>query len=245
MIAKALLIGGFALSSLALFSSCGGGSSSNGRISTNVVNELQPGTTLHMIGVHYQRHGPAEEVLKMSESYQPETLRTESWTTFDKNGKLSDLRSESKTKDGKVFASSRLEDGQVISDTKGVEDDHRTDLSDLTLETVRARLQEAAESTKSAIAAHPNAPTVTIRGMRTLEIEQSRRPWAFQQGEISPGNYVSTYVYDLHPAEDVRREYVLPDGSYSLRSEWVAIDADGTETIIESWDHLVFEVLAQ
>ena len=227
----------------ALLTSCGGGGSTGGRISTDVINELQPGTTLHMLEIHYQRHGPAEDILKLSESYQPETVRNESRITFDEDGKLKDLRAESRTEDGELLASTRLENGSLVSEPDPLEGGFDTNVSGLTPESLKARLRDALAQTKSAIEAHPDAPKVTIRGMTTLQIEQSRRPWTFAQGEITPGNYVSTYVHDLHPIEQVRRQYVLPDGSYSLRSEWVAIDADGRETIIESWDHLVFEVL--
>lgn len=229
----------------ALFTvACGSdGSSKPANVSLNVLDDLAPGTTLHTVEVHYQRHGPAEGILKLSDSYQPETLRTESWMTFGQDGKLTSGRSESKTKDGKLFASSHLDNDEVVYEGRSGAEERRVILGELTLEDVTARYRDALEKLRSDVAAHPDAPAKTVRGMKVVLIERSRHPWTFPLQDVSSGDFVSTYVYDLKPVEQVRRYYATPEGAYELRNEWVAIGADGTETVIESWDYPTTEVL--
>jgi hypothetical protein len=195
-----------------------------------------------MVDVHYQRHGPAEETLKLSDSYQPETLRNESWFTFGDDGKLSDMHSQSRTKDGKVWSSSHLENGRVVYEGHIVEPYYSPDLHAITVQGVRQRLEGTQASERAVITAHADAPTATIRGVNVLQIETSRRDVSGGR-DVSPGNYVSVYTYDLDPVREIRREYALPDGSHSLRTETVVVDASGTETVVESEDYLAFEVL--
>src|SRR3990170_3622390 len=92
---------------------CGGGSSKTGSVSLDVLKDLQPGTTLHTTSVHFQRHGPAEDILKLSDSYQPEAVYSESWITFDENGNVTSLRGETRAEDGTLYGSSRSDGNDI------------------------------------------------------------------------------------------------------------------------------------
>ena len=224
-----LVLGGLCL---LIATSCSGGSKGT-KVSLDFLNDLQPGTTLHTTSVHFQRHGPADEVLKLSESYQPETVYGETWITFDEDGNVDSVRGETRDEDSQLYGSSRSEgNGIVYENARGEETRISGQLEGMTIETMKAAYVKAQSESLALFSQHPDAPVVKIGAVETRAIETQRRPITRPVQDVAPGNYVSVYMYDLQPVEEIRRSYISPDG-VGLRSEVVVVDADGRETVVE------------
>ena len=232
-----------ALVVIALLSSCGGGSSKPANVSLNVLDDLQPGTTLHVKSTHFQRHGPAEEVLKLSESYQPETVYNETWITFDENGNATAVLAETKGEDRTLYGSTRTDGSDIVYEDAHGKETRRISgqLEGMTVENVRAAYVEAQSESLALLAQHPDAPVVKIESVETRAIETQRRPVTGLAQDVTPGNYVSVYEFDLQPVEEIRRSYISPEG-VGLRSEVVVVDANGTETVVERME-TTYEVI--
>ena len=202
-------------------------------VSPNVLDDLGPGTTLHLTTVHFQRHGPADDVLKLSDSYQPETVYNETWIAFDENGNAASVRAETRGEDGKLYGSSRSDGNDIVyEDARGEEHRISGELDGMTVETVRAAMVNRVNEASAVFAQHPDAPVVKIGAVETRAIETQRRPMTRPMQDVAPGNYVSVYMYDLQPVEEVRRSYISAEG-LELRSEVAVVDATGTETVVE------------
>lgn len=233
-----------AITGLVLTSACGGGGGSGEsfHVSSNILDELQPGTTLHMVQVPYSRHGPAEETLRLHESYQPETLRGETWMAFAENGAVASVRTETRSENGDLFATSHLDGEDVVYEEQG-EEVRRTHIGAFTLDSYRTAIADATHKLQAEVGSHPNAPIATIGGLTAVVLERNRHPYTAPQQDVGPTSYVSVYVYDLQPVEKFSREYALPGGTFTVRDEDVVVGLDGTETVIESWDYTTLEVL--
>lgn len=211
-----------------------------------VLAELGPGTTVHMLNVRYRRYGPAEEIYaRYFPESGPETLTNETWLEFDEDGKLVDVHTESRREDGSVYRRTKFEDGEMIEeDGDGVEVERRPLGFSLggSVEELRQTYRDAIEQGIARLDEYPDAPSVTLHDIEVLVLE-TRREFTRTLSPASASSFSAPYLYDLQPVEEIRRSYVLPDGRWGLRSEIVVIGADGTETVVESTDHLVFEVI--
>jgi len=203
-----------------------------------VLQQLAPGTTLHTVDVVYRRHGH-----DTPPSEGPQTQRSESWATFDGQGLLADWRQETRAVEGTLLGTAGLEGNDLVSyDAAGVERDRIDDFRlGLTVDSLKARIAEATTSSAAALAAQPDAPKTTLAGTSVLVLQDRRqfsRPTAIGEGYSIP------HVADLNPVEEIRRQYVLPGEFRSMKSEVVIIGEDGTETVVESTEHQVLEVIA-
>lgn len=202
-----------------------------------VLQQLAPGTTLHMVDVNYRRHGPDTPAAE-----GPQTRRVESWATFDDQGALVDYRQETRHMDGTLLGTSRLDRDDLVSyDAAGLETTRIPNLRlRLTVDDVKARLAEVITKTAVAIAAQPDAPTTTLGGTSVLVLEERRQ---FSRAPDRGEGYSIPHLADLNALEELRLDYVLPDASHALKSEVVIVGADGTETVVEGREHQVLEVV--
>lgn len=223
---------------------CGG--EDNGPTFANVLEELQPGTTLHTVDVRYRRYGPAAEIYAQHfPDYGPETLRRETWMEFDEDGNPVSIRGESRLEDGTIHTVTRTDGTDVVvEDRNGVEQSrYSIMMNELTVETYRDSYARAIDETVAALDEHPDAPTVTLRNTQMRVIEE-RREFTRTLHPASASSYSAPYLYDLKPVEEIRRSYVVLDGSAGYRSEIAVVGDDGTETVIEYTDRLVVEILS-
>ena len=230
------------LASLLFATACGGGSTP--RIA-NVLEELQPGTTLHTVDVKYRRYGPAAEIYAQHfPDNGPETLRHETWMEFDEDGNLVSIRGESRLDDGTIYSRTRTDGTDVIvEDANGAEQSRRKIMiNEISVEGAKKAYARAVGETAAALSEHPDAPTVVLRNTQVRVIEE-RREFTRTLQPASPNSYSAPYLYDLQPVEEIRRSFVALDGSVGYRSEIAVVGQDGTETVVESTDHLVMEIL--
>ena len=205
---------------------------------SSVLQQLAPGTTLHTVEVVYRRHGP-----ETPPEAGPETLRTEAWVEFDETGALASYRSETRNAaDDTIFQTAALDgDDLVIYNADGTERKRIADFRlGLTVSSLKGRIAEAITKMADALAAQPDAPTTTLDGTSVRLLEE-RRP--FSRPPIVGEGYSIPHVADLNAVEELRREYILPDASHELKTEVVIVGEDGTETVVESREHRVFEVV--
>jgi len=206
-----------------------------------VLQQLGPGTTLHIVDVVYRRYGPAAAQIPASEG--PEQRRIEHWFTFDDQGALADVRIEIRDINGTLLTAGAL-DGEdlVFHDTTGSETKRQARVRGaLTVEHLKRNISTAITKTHEALSNRPDAPTGDVDG-RAVVILEDRRPLRVPVGPQGTGFRIPQ-VADLNPVDEVRRAYVLPGEFRTLRSEVVIVGGDDTETVVESRHHEVFEVL--
>ena len=204
---------------------------------SRVLQQLAPGTTLHMVDVNYRRHGPDTPAAE-----GPQTRRVESWATFDDQGALVDYREETRDMDGTLLGTATLDSDDLVRyDPSGLETRRIPNFRlGLTVDSLKASIVEAITNTAAALAAQLDAPTTTLGATSVLVLEERRQALrAPNRGE----GYSIPYIADLNAVEELRLDYVLPDASHALKSEVVIVSEDGTETVVESRDHTVFEVI--
>jgi hypothetical protein len=208
-----------------------------------VLLQLAPGTTFHMIEEVYRRYGAKAAEVPSREG--PETQRTEAWLTFDERGNLLSARAETRGVDGALLSTVALEGADLVLRYAGGEERHRrVDFKQAT--TVEALKDTIAAASMVAYGktADQREPLVDYGAQRVHVVEQ-RSP---HQGRDLPKGVVGyhlPYVSDLDAVDEIRREYVLPDSYRMIRSERVVVAADGTETVVESREYRVLEVLSK
>ncbi len=209
-----------------------------------VLQQLGPGTTFHMVDVVYRRYGPAAADVPSSEG--PETRRIEYWISFDAQGALAALVIETRGTNGTLLTTGTLDGADLVfRDANGVETDRQANVrAGMTVDGVKASISTAITKSHEALLSHPNTPASEMMG-RSVEVLEDRRPFRSGVPVATAGTgYEIPYVADLRPAEETRRSYVLLDEFRTIRSEVGIVSDDGTETIVESRDHEVFEVIA-
>lgn len=207
-----------------------------------VLQQLGPNTTFHMVEVVYRRYG--DEAADVPSEEGPETQRSESWTTFDDQGMLTAVRAENRTTDGALISSAALEaDALVFRGADGIERHRAVGFRQgTTVDVLKARIADATMSTHKGITNQPGAPLVDLGGRAVLVLEE-RRPFTRTGPPAEAPGFQLPYLADLNPVEEIRRQYILPDEYRSVRSEVVIVSEDGTETVVESREYAVFEVL--
>lgn len=210
-----------------------------------VLQQLGPGTTFHMADVVYRRYGPAAAEIPSSEG--PETRRIEYWISFDAQGALAAFLIETRDTNGTLLTTGTLDgDDLVFRDANSVETDRQANVrAAVTVDGVKASISTAITRSNEALSNRPAAPASEMMG-RPVVVVEDRRP--FRNGlpgrkETDSTGYEIPYVADLNPVDEIRRSYVLPDQFRTLRSEVVIVGEHGTETVVESRDHQVFEVI--
>ena len=195
-----------------------------------VLEELGPGTTFHSVAVKYKRQRLPQDGL-------PDWVREEITLTFDETGALAGYTLETRGLDGTLYRTTELEDGDIVSRTADGSEREKSlgaqlaDVPGITAEGYRSALMGAFAETENAVAA--GDPREDVLGTRrVLVVSDSReisRPW--------------TSTADLSPVRDIRRHYIWPDEFFEVRYEVVMVSEDGTETVVESTEYEVFEVL--
>lgn len=203
-----------------------------------------------MVDVVYRRYGPAATQIPASEG--PETRRIETWLSFDDQGDLEALRIESRDANGRILSTGTLEGSELVfRDANGDAAPGTTARPNLTVDGLKESIVQAITVNRDVLSKNPNAPTSAVRGSSVLLVEKRRAfPNSIRTGAdtaglaegVSRSGFEIPFVGDLNPTEEIRRSYVLPDEFRTLKTE-VVVSADGKETIVESRDHEIFEVI--
>ena len=207
-----------------------------------VLQQLGPNTTLHTVEVVYRRYGA--EAADVPQTEGPETQHSEAWITFDDQGVVVAVTAENRSTDGTLISTAALEgDDLVLRYADGTER-HRVAgfRQNTTVETLKARIADATTSIHTKVINQPNAPSANV-GERAAIVLEDRRPFTRTARPAEAAGFQLPYVWDLNPVEEVRRECVLPDEYRGVRSEVVIVSEDGTETVVESREYIVFEVI--
>ena len=207
-----------------------------------VLQQLGPNTTLHTVEVVHRRYGPAASQVPPEEG--PETIRSEGWMTFDDDGALVAVTAENRSTDGTLVSTATLEgDDLVFRNADGTERHRSVGFKQhTTVDTLIATIAEATMNIYAKVMSQPDAPSADVGGRAAIALEQ-RRPRGSNGLPPEAVGYQLPHVADLNPIEEVRREYVLPDEYRGVRSEVVIVSGDGTETVVESREWEVFEVI--
>lgn len=226
------------------------------KVDSPILRELAPGTTLHTVTIIFRRHGPVGPLIPI-DTYRPERTRNEVWMTFDATGAVSAYYGEVwGVDDNLLYATASLDGADlVVTDSDGNErEDERIAgfVQSITLESLRASIEEAYDNTIKGLAAAE--PRMEALGSETVLVLEDSRTFARPRspvvssggagGPIAAGGYSIPYVADLDPMEEIRRLYVLSDQYRGVKSEVAIIGADGNETVIESREYVVFEVIS-
>lgn len=210
-----------------------------------LLQNLAPGATFHTVTVGYRRYGPAApEILPEN---GPEWTRNEVWLVFDDAGAVASYRGEARTIDGgDLYGTTALDGDDLVSrDENGVEVFRLPGFKgSLTVEALRASIEAATLGAAQEVA-DQNPPVQNVEGVDVQVLETRRaldRTRLNQQAGVT--GYSIPYIADLHPVEEVRRSYILPGEYREIKTEVVIVSEDGTETVVESHDRSVFEVIA-
>lgn len=208
-----------------------------------ILKQLAPGATVHRVDVVYRRQGPVQAQVEDQHGYLPETVRSESWLTFDDHGALASFRGEIRRLDGTLVATSGVDEGDLVTWNAVGEETARIPgfSSRQTLERLIKKVATATLNTAGRLA-ESKASTVQLDGVE-LQVVESSRVIQAPEDSMQYEGYALPFTKDLAPVAEVRRVYVLPAEFRTTRSEVAVIGEDGTETIVESHEHQVFEVL--
>lgn len=214
------------------------------------LRELGPETVLHTKSVEYRRHGSLNDSMAGRADYRPETVYVEAWLEFDSAGRLASLRAETRGADGALYLVARSDGEDVIYEDGAAGELKRARgvLRDLTVASYKARVSEVYAD---AVAAVDNAPLgarrTSLNGQVVLVLE-SKKPFTGSVVNLQsrPGvtGYAVPYVGDLRrPVEEVTRQFMSEAEKRGLRYERAVVDDSGKETVIESSEQLLVEVL--
>lgn len=218
-------------------------------IDSAILRDLAPNSTLHTVTIVYRRYGPPDSGIPR-DKLPPEWTRNEAWMTFDATGAMSSYRGEVKDADtGILYATTTLEGDDLVS--RNLDGTERADervvgfRQSITVASLKASIGEAYDNTiKQVAAAKPRTETLGPEPVWVLEDAREffRRPQPTVQSGVVRG-YSLPYVVDLEPVQEIRRSYILPAEYRGVKSEVVIVSEDGTETVVESHERVVFEVI--
>lgn len=206
-----------------------------------VLQQLGPNTTLHFVQTRYRRYGDEAADVPVSEG--PETKRVEGWMTFDDQGVVADYLTEARTLDGTLIGrASREGENLVQLSADGLEQG----VSHLNENATAGRLRDRLAGLAMDNFARSSAESYTTDELdgRTVLVFEERRPVSGSGPPADAPGFHLPYIADLNPVEEIRRTYVLADEYRQVRSEVVIVSADGMETVVESREYEVFEVLS-
>lgn len=207
-----------------------------------VLQQLGPNTTFHMVETIYRRYGA--EAADVPGSEGPETQRSEAWITFDERGALLECRAETRSVDGAVVSTATLEGDDLVLRTADGTERHRAPgfRQNTTVDTMKTTIATATERSYERASNEPF--TAGQVGGQVSLVFEVRRPIARSGAPAEAEGFQLPYVADLSAVEEVRRQYILPGEYRSVRSEIAVVGRDGAETVVESREYLVFEVVA-
>lgn len=216
-----------------------------------LLRELAPGTTYHALEQRFRRHGPAAAEIQLSEHYLPETSLMEVWITFDAEGNLDSYIGETRGLDGTVYARTRLDGSDLVhEDAAGNETMRIPDLRSLfTVDTFRTALSQGFAEGITSLESRPHAsdtldgrPVEVLEDRRDLNPDGAAQSFGVGDSGWSRG-YSIPFTEDLRPVQEIRRYFMLADEKRQVKSAIAVVDVAGVETVIETTDELVFEVL--
>ena len=240
--ALVVVIGGLSLLAFLLLRT---DSSETPGFASNDIRDLQPGMTVHTIEEKYRRYGPAADIY--AEHFPEngsERQTTEAWWVFDEDGGLADFRSETRTEEGALHASATMEEADIVHrDADGVETWRIPGTYDTTaVDLFRERIIDGFDQLQEELDEHSDAPLVILDGTEFLLIEnRSAFTWG-SNGPAAPSSFSAPYFFGLHPVEMIHRQYVSPTLSRYRSEDW-AVNSDGVETLLESSDSVLLEIL--
>lgn len=227
----------------------GGGGSESGtaaEIQPDVLLQLGPNTTYHRVERLYRRYGTGDAAPPKDGAYLPEWTETEMWATFDSEGGLAAFRSETRGLDGTLYARSELIDRDLIyQDADGTETRRFEGFGgSVTATSLQATYTEAVDAAAEAIA-EPGVRSEMLGGAAVWVVED-RRPKESRpetNDSVTVTGYRIPHIADLDPVEEIRRQYILQAENRGVKSEVVIVSGDGTETVVESRERILLEVI--
>ena len=226
----------------AVCSAAAGGQVANPAAISSAQEDLAPGAILHTVAIVYRRKGGPPAPVEADES--PECSTTEEWMEFDDAGSLASYDGERRDIDGPLSQTWKLEgddlifrypDGAEIGRTVGFKSRH-------TVQSEKDGKSRVMALASDALADHPNAP-IALGSEQVLVLEERRFLPPRQPYDPSATGYTNPFIADLVPRERVLRSYILPSVPFMVKSEVLIIGEDGEETVAESMEFRVFEVI--
>ncbi len=218
-----------------------------------ILDQLAPNTTLHTLEIEYRRHGPASDTIRAKGHPEPEALYAEMWLQFDESGKLFHLRAEKRGLDGTVYSRTASEGADMVFFGPSGEESRRLRgaLDVIDVESLKTAIADGFARAAAEMDAEPDAPTQTLDGILVKVLENRRelrstRSVATEQpeGGATIEGFTIPYIVDLNPVARIERSYMSVEERREILWEIVAVDAMGKETVVESKEPLVVEVLA-
>lgn len=163
---------------------------------------------------------------------------------FGEDGGLAKFRSETRTEEGALHASATIEEADIVlRDADGVETlRYPADISTTAASSFREHLVGVYGQMQQELDEHPDAQLVTLDGIEFRLIEKRSEFSRSVMGPASAHSFSAPYLYDLQPVDSIHRQYLSLDLTRYRTEDWV-VGADGTETLVESSDNVLLEIL--
>jgi len=215
-----------------------------------VLAQLTKGKVLYMRDEVYRRHGPAASLIRQmsSEWYLPERYVHELWLEVGPGGKFSHARGSLRAETGEVLQDITTVGTEVITRdvASGAQEASPLELS---VEDLASRMGMSIELRKEQV--ESGTAVVTgggrIDGRATLVVEETM-PSPPKMADVADGHaqgYSIPYTQDIDAVRWLRRTEVDRESLLALRWSVVAVDAAGTEIIVEEKYRAAFAVVDQ